>query len=70
MPKLLERLEQLNDELGDVDYVIGAAKNSRLLELAEPLRSSVAEQFEAREQFVRRFTWSSYASKSWHRSER
>jgi hypothetical protein len=43
MPKLLERLEQLNDELGDVDYVIGVAKNSRLLELADPLRASVAE---------------------------
>ena len=65
MPKLLERLEQLNDELGDVDYVIGVAKNSRLLELADPLRSSVAEQFEDQERFVRRFTWLSYASKSW-----
>ena len=65
MPKLLDRLEELNDELGDVDYVIGVAKNSRLLELAEPLRSSVAEQFEGRKQFVRRFTWLSYASKSW-----
>jgi hypothetical protein len=65
MPKLLERLEQLNAELGDVDYVIGVAKNSRLLELAEPLRSSVTEQFDDRQQFVRRFTWLSYASKSW-----
>ena len=45
MPKLLDRLEQLNAELGDVHYVIGVAKNSRLLELAMPLRSSVAEQF-------------------------
>ena len=65
MPKLLDRLEELNDELGDVDYVIGVAKNSRLLELAGPLRSSVAEQFADRKQFVRRFTWLSYASKSW-----
>jgi hypothetical protein len=65
MPKLLERLEQLNAELGDIDYVIGVAKNSRLLDLAEPLRSSVADQFEDRSQFVRRFTWLSYASKSW-----
>lgn len=65
MPKLLERLEVLNAELGDVDYVIGVAKNSRLLELAAPLRSSVAEQFADRQQFVRRFTWLDYASKSW-----
>jgi hypothetical protein len=65
MPKLLDRLEELNDELGDVDYVIGVAKNSRLLDLAGPLRSSVAEQFNERRQFVRRFTWLAYASKSW-----
>jgi hypothetical protein len=65
MPKLLDRLEQLNAELGDVDYVIGVAKNSRLLELAMPLRSSVAEQFDDRKEFVRRFAWLSYASKSW-----
>jgi len=65
MPKLLDRLEELNGELGDVDYVIGVAKNSRLLDLAEPLRSSVAEQFDDRRQFVRRFTWLAYASKSW-----
>src|SRR5215510_3157606 len=65
MPKLLDRLEQLNGELGDVDYVIGVAKNSRLLDLAESLRSSVAEQFDDRRQFVRRFTSLAYASKSW-----
>jgi len=65
MPGLLDRLDQLNAELGDVDYVIGVAKNSRLLELAEPLRSSVAEQFVDQQHFVRRFTWLSYASKSW-----
>lgn len=65
MPKLLDRLEQLDHELGDVEYVIGVAKNSRLLELAKPLRSSVEEEFNDRNQFVRRFTWLSYASKSW-----
>ncbi|HEX7477037.1 MAG TPA: IS1380 family transposase [Polyangiales bacterium] len=65
MPKLLDRLEQLDHELGDVEYVIGVAKNSRLLELAKPLRSSVEEEFNDRKQFVRRFTWLSYASKSW-----
>ena len=35
MPKLLDRLEQLTAELGDVEYVIGVAKNSRLLAFAE-----------------------------------
>ena len=65
MPKLIERLEELNAELGDVEYVIGVAKNARLLDLAAPLRASAAEQFDDRQQFVRRFTWLSYASKSW-----
>ena len=65
MPKLLDRLEHLDEELGEVDYVIGVAKNSRLLEFAKPLRSSVEEEFTAGAPFVRRFTWLSYASQSW-----
>lgn len=65
MPKLLDRLEQLNAELGDVEYVIGVAKNSRLLAQAAPMRSRIAEEFAEGGQFVRRFTWLSYASKSW-----
>jgi len=64
-PRLLERLEQLDAELGDVDYVIGLATNSRLLAAAEPLRASAAEQFAERKQFVRRFAWLSYAAGSW-----
>lgn len=67
MPRLLERLEQLNTELGDVDYVIGLVTNPRLLALAEPLRTSAAEQYADRRQFVRRFAWLSYAAASWPR---
>ncbi len=65
MPKLLSRLEELNAELGDVDYVIGLAKNARLLALAEPFRAAAAEAFDHRGQFVRRFRWLSYAARSW-----
>jgi hypothetical protein len=65
MPKLLDRLERLDEELGEVEYVIGVAKNSRLLEFAKPLRSSVEEEFADGAPFVRRFTWLSYASQSW-----
>jgi hypothetical protein len=65
MPKLLDRLEQLAAELGDVEYVIGVAKNSRLLEFAQPLRTSSEEEFLDGKQFVRRFTWLKYASQSW-----
>lgn len=64
-PRLLERLEQLNAELGDVDYVLGLATNSRLVALSEPLRTSVAEQFAERGRFVRRFDWMPYAAGSW-----
>lgn len=65
MPKLLDRLEQLDAELGDVEYVIGLAKNSRVLELAKPLRTAVEEEFVDSKRFVRRFTWLSYATQSW-----
>jgi hypothetical protein len=41
------------------------AKNARLLDFAAALRASAAEQFDDSGQFVRRFTWLSYASKSW-----
>lgn len=64
-PRLLERLEQLNAELGDVDYVLGLATNSRLVALSEPLRTSVAEQFAEHGRFVRRFGWMPYAAGSW-----
>ena len=64
MPRLLERLEQLNVELGQVDYVVGLAQNPRLLAAANPWRVRVAEQFEAGG-FERWFGWFSYAAKSW-----
>lgn len=65
MPKLMLRLERLNDELGGVDYVLGLAKNARLMKFAEPLRSAAADQFHDTRRFVRRFTWLSYAAKTW-----
>lgn len=65
MPKLMLRLEELNEELGGVHYILGLAKNARLLRLAEPLRHAAQEQFATRGQFVRQFTWLSYAAKSW-----
>ena len=65
MPKLMLRLEQLDAELGDVDYVLGLAKNARVLKLAEPLRSAADVQFADTSRFVRRFAWLSYAAKTW-----
>lgn len=65
MPRLLARLEALSDELGDVHYVIGLAKNARLLALAAPLCAQAAAEFETTQRFVRRFAWLSYAADSW-----
>jgi hypothetical protein len=65
MPAILERLEALNAELGEVDYVLGLAKNPRLLKLAAPQLALAAETFEERRRFVRCFAWLEYAADSW-----
>ena len=66
MPRLLDALEQLSDELGDVHYVLGLAQNSRLLELAAPLLAEAAEEYATTKRFVRRFAWLRYSTlNSW-----
>lgn len=65
LPRLLARLEALAVELGDVHYVIGLAKNARLLALAEPLCAEAAAEHAATHRFVRRFAWLSYAAATW-----
>ncbi|HEU4995425.1 MAG TPA: IS1380 family transposase [Gemmatimonadaceae bacterium] len=67
MPRLMARLEALSDELGDVHYVLGLAKNSRLLAFAAPLLAEAAAQHATTKRFVRRFTWLSYAAETWSR---
>lgn len=65
MPKVMARLEALSEELGDIHYVLGVAKNSRLLALAAPLLADAAAQYVETKQFVRRFAWLSYAAETW-----
>lgn len=65
LPRVLTRLEALAAELGDVHYVLGLAKNSRLLALAAPLLAEAAAEHAATQRFVRRFAWLSYAAASW-----
>ena len=67
MPRLMARLDALSDELGDVLYVLGLAKNSRLLGLAAPLLAEAAVQHATTKRFVRRFSWLSYAAETWSR---
>ncbi|MCI0433478.1 MAG: IS1380 family transposase [Gemmatimonadetes bacterium] len=65
LPRLMDRLEQLSAELGDVHYVLGLAQNPRLLALAAPLLAEAAAGYDATQHFVRRFTWLSYAAQTW-----
>lgn len=68
MPGLMDALEQLSDELGDIHYVLGLAGNSRLLAFAAPLIAEAAEEYERTKRFVRRFAWLKYSTlSSWSR---
>ena len=67
LPRVLTRLEALSDELGDIHYVLGIAKNSRLLALAKPVLDEAAAQYASTQRFVRRFAWLSYAAETWSR---
>lgn len=53
-----------------VDYIIGLAKNTRLLALAEPLMAQAAEACEASGEKQRLFQWLDYAAQTWDRERR
>lgn len=65
MPNLLARLERLDAELGEVDYIVGIAKNARLLALAAPLMERAKNSYEQTKQHARLFDSFQYASQSW-----
>jgi len=65
MPRLLEALEQLDRELGGIDYVLGIAKNPALLALAEPAMAQAQELHERGVAHVRHFAATPYAAKTW-----
>jgi hypothetical protein len=65
VPRLLVALERLDRELGDVDYVIGIAKNPRLLSLAEGVMAQAREWHEESGKHVRHFGTCSYAAETW-----
>ncbi len=67
MPWLLDRLDELNAQLGDVRYVIGIARNPRLIALAATTMARAAADYRASELHVRRFAWLKYAASSWSR---
>ena len=53
-----------------VDYLVGIAKNSRLLELAGPLMQEAQRRFEATGQDQRLFAETGYAAQTWDRPRR
>jgi len=53
-----------------VDYLVGLAKNSRLLALAEELTERAERQYESAQQKQRLFGWLDYGAHSWDRQRR
>jgi hypothetical protein len=65
MPRILERLEKLDRELGDVDYIIGIAKNPRLINLAAAAMAQAKSLHQERKHTVRHFSSFAYAAETW-----
>ena len=57
-------------ERHEVDYLVGLAKNSRLLALAAESMQSAAAQFESTQEKQRLFAWLDYAAGTWDRERR
>lgn len=71
VPKLLRLLERLDATVGDVDYLLGMAKNSRLLKHLEPTLERARRLSEHRGgEKVVGFTRFVYAAGSWRRPRR
>jgi hypothetical protein len=67
VPRVLELLERLDREFGDIDYIIGIAKNPRLLALAQPHIDEAQRRFDQSGQHVRHFASIRYAAQTWPR---
>jgi hypothetical protein len=65
VPQMLETIEELDREYGDVAYLFGIAKNPVLLRLAETAMASAQEMYEAQHRGVQHFTDFTYAAKTW-----
>jgi hypothetical protein len=66
-PRLLDALDQLDAELGDVSYVIGVEKNAVLLRLAAEALAEAKAENDVTQRAARRFTTVSYRAGSWSR---
>lgn len=69
VPEVLRGLERLDQELGNVDYLFGIAKNPRLLRLLEPAMTQAQEQQVGHSKGVI-FASFAYAARSWPHTRR
>jgi hypothetical protein len=69
VPRVLRELERLNVQLGDVDYLMGMARNRALERRLAPTMEQVQSQQVGSEK-IRRFCDFPYAAGSWSRSRR
>lgn len=60
------RMLQWSENNG-VDYIVGLAKNARLLAMSGSLREQAAVEYETSGEKQRLFTWMSYGAQSWDR---
>lgn len=71
VPRLLRVLERLDATVGGVDYLLGMAKNARLIQSIEPTLDEARQILERRGgEKVVRFQSFSYAAGSWKRKRR
>jgi hypothetical protein len=64
-PRILTSLEQLKVELGNVEYLIGFEKNSKIVREIQPFLENVRLQSEANGAASRAFTSLEYQTQSW-----
>jgi len=70
VPRLHERIDKLNEELGDVYFLLGQRTNARLKSLSEPYVRQAKQQYEATGKKVRNFHELMYQADSWEEERR
>jgi hypothetical protein len=66
-PRMLDALDRLDQQLGDVFYALGLEKNSRLVAMVQSDLQAVQARSEQSRRAERSFTTLAYAAKSWSR---
>jgi hypothetical protein len=69
-PRFLDAIEQLDQQLGSVNYVVGLPQNNRLLELSARWMQEAADQARATGQSTRRYGSFRYATRNWSHKRR